>query len=925
VLSTKLIVFIIFASGLNLKEQFIVINFVEKIIIDASFEMSQEKAQVVRPFFLDLIRSAFPKAIDEVLNLKNKHQYKKYDQIQLDLGVISLENFQSKIIDALKNKLREAFSGQEDIILEPHEILLEILIHFFREGSVPSSAEMLWRNYQYIFKEEIKFLEAKPFSIQVVLEEFAKVYPEQLQTFLKQNISDTTFIQRFIFNASEEILLELLSFSARQAVRFFRTFYKAQSNLQLSERAIKGIIWQSIFKEIYQVHTTKSSLGRIIRALIKGLESEQKNGLRKILLRKEISISLPLEQELWTALAEEFENRVLGHYYTKKYNTPQAFLQDFVNLLTPQELQFLEDLLHHLIPPFELKSFQKGVLKYLLANFEKEIAKSPASEQSFIQTLVKFLLVESDTELIFRNIHFLKHSQNTEVADISDKLYQQLLNEAKKLKIDIALEKGELSTHQQQAVQTFKELMGLEPWSIASEKIALEMLMRLLSVGVISVSELILIEKGEISLEKAIKELLEKKKTLLREKLLTITSLPSALALSQLKLYLPENLIEILLEGLGKSLAKIPKSRLKELQNKYITPQYLLEEISFLLQNKAAKPHILEALLFASQKHPKVLTEYIQTLPDEEFKILLSHKIDFIQHLLQEDIRFVEYSPDLQAFYLTYFIEHQKLPADLAEKVSKPEAFIQQITSLLAEKHPEKLEILLAGFAAKQLKTLKKIAPELIKKIYKKLSDEELVQKALELRIKESGSEQIDTSTPETKEIAKQIREIYIENPGLVLIHPFINTLFRRLGYLADKKTFVDKEIQHRAVYLLQYIADGNTEPKEEHQLILNKLLCGISLREPLLTDIVLTDTEKETCESLLEGVIANWKALKNIKPIHFRASFMKREAKLTDKFDFWDMKVEATGVDVLLETLPWSIKLVVFPWMERSIQVDWS
>ncbi|KOY86207.1 hypothetical protein AD998_08660 [bacterium 336/3] len=920
------------------------INFVEKIIVDASFEMSQEKGQAIRPFFHDLIRSAFPKAIDDVLSSKKKYQYKKYDQIHLDLGVISLENFQSKIIDALKSKLKEFFMGQEDIVLEPHQILLEILTQFLKEGNITSSAETLWRNYQYIFKEDTPFLQPKSFSIQLIIEELITHHREQFSVFFKQNIENSTILQRFILNVPEGILLELVDSQVKQIIRFFRTFYKTKSHTQIIENTLKLVIWQSVLRVLYQENAPQNSQQialSLIKTIIQNLGLKQKIHIRKVILQKEISISPPtLQKEVLNILKEILGEEILTYYYSKKHISVQEFLEEFTNFFTNQEYIFIERFLRDIVdinqqiptqpqpqsqPIFQLNIISKVILRSVFQQdfFEKEITTNQSIQESFVQNVLKTFLLETNIEYIFDNLNYLQKSQNKIVAQVSTDFYQKILQEAKKA--NISLKNNLLSPNQQKAIQTLRELMGLETPSVVTEKIALDILIQLLSIGAISPNELILLEKGEVNLQQAIQEILAKKKTLLREKLLTITNKPTNLALSQLKIYLSDDLIEILLEGIGKSLQKISKSRLKELKKQYTTPQYLFEEIEFLLENKVVRKNIEESLLFAYQNYEKELTLFIQETSDEHYKVLLDYKIDFIEHILQEDVRFIEQSVDLQIFYLTFFIRNKKIPENIASKIQRVEAFIENILILLAEKHPEKLQMILSSFVSKELTMLRKIAPKIIKKFYQKLTTEELVQKALEQRIKEKNTANNTASeNQESKELPKKNKEIYIENPGLILVHPFINTLFRRLGYL-NKKEFVDKDIQHRAVYLLQYIVDGNTEPKEEHQLILNKLLCGVPLREPLLTDIILSETEKETCESLLEGVIGNWTTLKNIKPANFRASFMKREAKLTDKFDFWELKVEATGVDVLLETLPWSIKIIVFPWMEKSINVDWS
>src|SRR5690606_887113 len=88
----------------------------------------------------------------------------------------------------------------------------------------------------------------------------------------------------------------------------------------------------------------------------------------------------------------------------------------------------------------------------------------------------------------------------------------------------------------------------------------------------------------------------------------------------------------------------------------------------------------------------------------------------------------------------------------------------------------------------------------------------------------------------ELKELAKEDKKveeelddagtIYINNAGLVLLHPFIPTYFNRLGMI-EKGDFISEEARHRAVHLLQYLVYG-TDQHEEHELVLNKILCNM-------------------------------------------------------------------------------------------------
>jgi hypothetical protein len=71
---------------------------------------------------------------------------------------------------------------------------------------------------------------------------------------------------------------------------------------------------------------------------------------------------------------------------------------------------------------------------------------------------------------------------------------------------------------------------------------------------------------------------------------------------------------------------------------------------------------------------------------------------------------------------------------------------------------------------------------------------------------------------------------IYLDNAGLVILWPFLQSFFGRLGLL-DEKRFRDETAAQRAAGLLQYVATADEAPPE-YLLPLNKVLCGIALDE---------------------------------------------------------------------------------------------
>ena len=134
---------------------------------------------------------------------------------------------------------------------------------------------------------------------------------------------------------------------------------------------------------------------------------------------------------------------------------------------------------------------------------------------------------------------------------------------------------------------------------------------------------------------------------------------------------------------------------------------------------------------------------------------------------------------------------------------------------------------------------------------------------------------------------------------------------------------FKDDGCARRAVLLLQYLATGNTE-HAEHELVLNKILCNIPLEEAIPVSFIATETEIEVTRDLLEMVIERWEKLKNTSVEGLQGSFIIRDGMLNFKEDYWSLKVEQRGYDVLLQMLPWAFGYIKTSWMQHNLIVEW-
>ena len=162
----------------------------------------------------------------------------------------------------------------------------------------------------------------------------------------------------------------------------------------------------------------------------------------------------------------------------------------------------------------------------------------------------------------------------------------------------------------------------------------------------------------------------------------------------------------------------------------------------------------------------------------------------------------------------------------------------------------------------------------------------------------------------------------FIENAGLIILHPFLQKLFSNLHYI-ENNNFVNDEIQRRATLLTQYLLIGETEIPE-YQLLLNKILCGYPIFNTVEYELQLTIQEKKETEELLLSVIEYWTALKNTSIDGLRNSFLQRPGKLSELKDGWLLQVEQKSYDVLMNYLPWGIGMIKLPWMKNLLRVEW-
>jgi hypothetical protein len=167
------------------------------------------------------------------------------------------------------------------------------------------------------------------------------------------------------------------------------------------------------------------------------------------------------------------------------------------------------------------------------------------------------------------------------------------------------------------------------------------------------------------------------------------------------------------------------------------------------------------------------------------------------------------------------------------------------------------------------------------------------------------------------------VEPIYLNQAGLVILFPFIESFFKTVQVIEDKR-FTDETARAKAVHLLHYLATGKTGAGE-YDLILEKLLCGVPLGMPIERDVILSENDLKLANDLLGVVINYWTALGTCSVDGLRETFLQRPAKLTvSADDNWLLQVERRTVDILMDRLPWGVSMVKTTWMSRFMVVEW-
>lgn len=176
----------------------------------------------------------------------------------------------------------------------------------------------------------------------------------------------------------------------------------------------------------------------------------------------------------------------------------------------------------------------------------------------------------------------------------------------------------------------------------------------------------------------------------------------------------------------------------------------------------------------------------------------------------------------------------------------------------------------------------------------------------------------LQTSEDFVKEVESGIT---INNAGLIIVWPFLSTLFSKLNLL-ENQGFKDDFSTQKAILATQYLVQGNQDYLET-ELMLNKILCGVALDYYIDTDIKLTENELGICDMALKAVVQQWEQLKTVASL--REFFLQREGVLQQKEMEYNLRVKEETRDILVKFISWNLSIIKTTLMETRLVIFWK
>lgn len=193
--------------------------------------------------------------------------------------------------------------------------------------------------------------------------------------------------------------------------------------------------------------------------------------------------------------------------------------------------------------------------------------------------------------------------------------------------------------------------------------------------------------------------------------------------------------------------------------------------------------------------------------------------------------------------------------------------------------------------------------------------------------------EQSNVQDPDLQE------QIHAARAGVILLNPFLPTLFKNLNLQNEKGEWLSEHTQAAAIYIIHYLASGEVETTED-QLYLAKVLTGFPLQDVLPKwEVVcrhistanaenqwLTQLNEKEIPQILNTIRENWYPMRNCTWNGLQNDFLNRPGLLELKENKqYKLTIEPHALDVLLPHIKWGISMIKYSWMEEILHVEWA
>ena len=112
-------------------------------------------------------------------------------------------------------------------------------------------------------------------------------------------------------------------------------------------------------------------------------------------------------------------------------------------------------------------------------------------------------------------------------------------------------------------------------------------------------------------------------------------------------------------------------------------------------------------------------------------------------------------------------------------------------------------------------------------------------------------------------------------------------------------------------------------EEIDEGEFTFPKILCGFPVTEVIVPS-ALTEKEMAIATDLLKACLMHWEKLKNSSIRSLRYTFLQRKGFVEKVENAYQLTVEKSGTDILLDSLPWSFSMIKLPWLKETIFSSW-